>query len=434
MKRSIILLFIFFAQFAIGQVGKQEYITAEKSFQSGNYSACLMQLNQVESLLGNTNAVIEQLRVKSYLELNQYDKAYKSLMEFYKYPSSKTLVDEIDKLKSEILLSIAFEPLNRINTEHQDLTGSLQSRIYYINQIIDSINFKLEEQIISKFGKETMYSKIGTNKSVYFKPDGSCFLMESNFSLTDNLKYINTYWDIYSSDIDNLKSNSPLYLKLNAGSPYQSFAKSISAWRLKPNYLYTPFNYDRFANSFIVALTREKDNISKYNGNYYFEDLRSYNSSQPKTKITIHKGQWKKIEGKGIQISIQASKEIFPAQISKLQFRNKARGYYCTRYSNPPFGIESVESGTGIKLGYTKSFDIFNKTETQLVWASLDLHNEQKQIMLKSNQIQSSKMIYGPQTTELSELIDILKNIESGFIHFSPGTLRIYSSNEKLRI
>lgn len=100
MKYLFISLFFFcFCASVHGQSpeikAKAFYVQAEKSFEEKDYQDCLNYLEKVKNELGETNARILWLKVKSEFALNRIDDAQKSLEDFFKYPSAPALEKEM---------------------------------------------------------------------------------------------------------------------------------------------------------------------------------------------------------------------------------------------------------------------------------------------------------------------------------------------------
>lgn len=74
------------------------FTQAKSSYSSGDYTKTIESLNSAEQLLGSTNPVILNLKIKSYYNLKQYDDAKESLNQF-----SKVSGNADTKLKDETL-------------------------------------------------------------------------------------------------------------------------------------------------------------------------------------------------------------------------------------------------------------------------------------------------------------------------------------------
>lgn len=147
MKKSTIFLFsfIFLSSLVFGQKGKNEYLSAKKSYESGNFSNSLQQLKQVETILGETNAVIEHLRVKCYFELKKYKESNNALVEFYKYPFSAALLKEMQVYKKKILLADVSEPLKDLKRQQLELINQIEIRIKYVNLKINQKAIEIKQ-------------------------------------------------------------------------------------------------------------------------------------------------------------------------------------------------------------------------------------------------------------------------------------------------
>lgn len=71
------------------------YIEAEKNYGLENYQSAIKNLNKVEEILGDTNARVLALKVKSYFEIGDYSNAKNSLNQFTNYNSSEALKNEV---------------------------------------------------------------------------------------------------------------------------------------------------------------------------------------------------------------------------------------------------------------------------------------------------------------------------------------------------
>jgi len=76
---------------------------AEKSYDKGNYNEAIELTKLIEKRLGNTNAVIQYIRVKAFFKIKQYDLAQAALMKFYDYPSSELMTKEINTITESII-------------------------------------------------------------------------------------------------------------------------------------------------------------------------------------------------------------------------------------------------------------------------------------------------------------------------------------------
>lgn len=74
---------------------KAYYFSAEEQYNSGNYAKSLEYCDQVITLLGNTNARIEALRVKSYFSKGDIQKAKESFDLFITLKPDENLLKEV---------------------------------------------------------------------------------------------------------------------------------------------------------------------------------------------------------------------------------------------------------------------------------------------------------------------------------------------------
>lgn len=81
LRSSIVLLTLFFvcvagspvnAEMSDAAKAKQLYFTAEKQHADKDYDTALESLLKVEELMGGGNARVSHLRIKTYMEMEQY--------------------------------------------------------------------------------------------------------------------------------------------------------------------------------------------------------------------------------------------------------------------------------------------------------------------------------------------------------------------------
>src|SRR5690606_29174729 len=98
--KKLIHTFILLFAFTMAQAqtaddkAKAYYQEAQKAFESRNYQETIDYCKQVTDLLKTTNARIELLRIKSYYELEEFDKLKTSLHTFSDLPSNAELKTE----------------------------------------------------------------------------------------------------------------------------------------------------------------------------------------------------------------------------------------------------------------------------------------------------------------------------------------------------
>lgn len=74
---------------------KAYYIEAEKNYGLKKYQSALENLNKVEEVLGNTNARVLALKVKSFYNIGEFTNAKKMLSQFSNYNASEALKNEV---------------------------------------------------------------------------------------------------------------------------------------------------------------------------------------------------------------------------------------------------------------------------------------------------------------------------------------------------
>lgn len=100
MKKTIIIFFLIISGATFAQSNNDQarayFLQAKSSYESGSYTDAIEQLTKAEKLLGSTNPVILNLKVKAYYNLKQYDNAKTALNQFSKVRSNadSALVDE----------------------------------------------------------------------------------------------------------------------------------------------------------------------------------------------------------------------------------------------------------------------------------------------------------------------------------------------------
>lgn len=107
MKYYILILLLFsgflqsYAQNS-NDKAKAYYFNAEEQYQNKNYNKAIEYCEEVEKLLGNTNACVEALRVKSYYHSGQIEKAKKSLDDFLSLGADESLLKEVAPYTAKI--------------------------------------------------------------------------------------------------------------------------------------------------------------------------------------------------------------------------------------------------------------------------------------------------------------------------------------------
>lgn len=80
---SIIWMLPSHAQTSKNNQAKAYYFAAEESYKNKKYNDALVALEKVESLLGNSNAVLSALKVKVYYEQKEFIKAKNEIGVFF---------------------------------------------------------------------------------------------------------------------------------------------------------------------------------------------------------------------------------------------------------------------------------------------------------------------------------------------------------------
>lgn len=74
---------------------KAYYFEAATAFEKSDYNKVINYCQQVEDILGGSNARVEALRIKSYYELGETTKAQQALKSFYTYSTDENLTQEV---------------------------------------------------------------------------------------------------------------------------------------------------------------------------------------------------------------------------------------------------------------------------------------------------------------------------------------------------
>jgi hypothetical protein len=207
-----ILICISFAAIGVSQNAMEVYNVAIEKYNNSEYKSSLTHLNNAQNLLGQSNAVIENLKVKCYFELKDFEKAEKSLVSFFKYKAASHLVEEMKTyaaqirkaktsvLKDEILL--ARDKENAIYKEVEqslflDEIDSLEEETSNKKKALGIVETKLKYVPIA----EQLKGEIEKDLSIISKlENGKVYLLEMGSTLTrftSEKKYIVLYGDKY---------------------------------------------------------------------------------------------------------------------------------------------------------------------------------------------------------------------------------------------
>ncbi|MDT0554614.1 hypothetical protein [Patiriisocius hiemis] len=111
MNRIVCLIsFLLFAQIAIGQIDKQtenkikvKYLSAQADYKAANYWDALENIKEIEALAdGQKVASVQNIKVKCYIGVKQYDKAKKELEALYVLNPSPKILKDIASYESKI--------------------------------------------------------------------------------------------------------------------------------------------------------------------------------------------------------------------------------------------------------------------------------------------------------------------------------------------
>lgn len=277
MKYLITLSLFFFTITSFGQSSIELYKQAESLYNNDRANQALEKLAVCETSLNSSNAVIEQLRVKCYFELNEYDKAEKALINFFKYRASESLVEEmkdyaskihtvkIENAKKELQKSkkaaltdfntlsdnLFTSEMSKINKEIKKIKLSLTQKenddlieqdLQFLESLKEGFYYKFKGNKITSSSNEVSYIVFYGNKYViftipnkanlpnlntnntgkYFKPSSN---LEDETTAVVRYKRVN-YFYRKSSFYDNLALSSNEHI-LWSGKQYQSFDYEI---------------------------------------------------------------------------------------------------------------------------------------------------------------------------------------------------------------
>lgn len=171
-----ILIYLFIIpDYCIGQQTSFELFKyANNEFEEENYIECLDKLGSLKNQLESSNAVIENLRVKCYYELGQYDKAEKSLHEFFKYKAADYLIEEMLEYAETIQnqkVKVKEQQMMQFKTASdklfQDWESDYNSEINKIDKEIVEIQTKLKYAPFIASKKEELQNQYKLFKEVF---------------------------------------------------------------------------------------------------------------------------------------------------------------------------------------------------------------------------------------------------------------------------
>lgn len=177
MIRIIFILIYFFIipDYCIGQQTSFELFKyANNEFEEENYIESLDKLGSLKNQLGSSNAVIENLRVKCYYELGQYDNAEKSLNEFFKYKAADYLVEEMLAYAQQIqdqkrqIQQKRIEKLKTVTkTFFQDWASELETHTKEIQQELGTLDTKIKYAPYVALRKEDFKKQLNGFQQVF---------------------------------------------------------------------------------------------------------------------------------------------------------------------------------------------------------------------------------------------------------------------------
>jgi hypothetical protein len=157
------------------QTPKENYVNAEELYYSGDYSSAITKLNAVQSSLGVSNAVVEQLRVKCYFEQEEWVKTEKHLKKFFSYKASKELSDEMLDYAQKLQDRTFKASQDKIKEEAKKAEQTLLSFETSINTQIKTIE-RENENIIKAANHDKELNKLAISLKAGIESDLDDFL------------------------------------------------------------------------------------------------------------------------------------------------------------------------------------------------------------------------------------------------------------------
>lgn len=234
MKKTITLIALFFFTITFYPQSTQDkakayYFEAVNAYNEASYSKAIQRLNETEKLLGSTNAIILNLKIKAYYELKDYKNAKLSLDKFSK---EKGAEDDLKKETFSYIIKIEdglqeeenehLKELKRIGDNKKALLLIIeQNRIKKIEEEVkreEDLRLEEEERArelerIKMFKKKEKADFIkwhkekykDSNRNVFYKEQGKDFpkwgVVNGKFEVVIPFKYENISHidgDIYS--------------------------------------------------------------------------------------------------------------------------------------------------------------------------------------------------------------------------------------------
>lgn len=143
------------AQTSKNNQAKAYYFAAEESYKNKKYNDALVALEKVESLLGNSNAVLSALKVKVYYEQKEFIKAKNEIGVFFSFKASEALTREISSYLIDVDKGIVKE---------KELLANKQVIKVPASKPIIKPTIKLTQEIASKKVDVPVKNNINTPK------------------------------------------------------------------------------------------------------------------------------------------------------------------------------------------------------------------------------------------------------------------------------
>jgi len=118
----IMLSHLSFAQSSKNNQMKAYFYAAQGAYENQQYDDALTAIDKVESLLGNTNAQLSALKVKTYFKKNQFIKAKAEMDVFFGFTTTEVLAREVSSYLIQIDKGIKEEKV-QLEKEKNRLAG-----------------------------------------------------------------------------------------------------------------------------------------------------------------------------------------------------------------------------------------------------------------------------------------------------------------------
>lgn len=235
-----LLFFLLITNVCLGQGAKSLFDSANDYFERNQYSQALSKLNHCEKTLRSSNALIENLKVKCYFELGQYEKAEKSLQKFFKYKAADYLIDEMleygelmrkarakklieynkNKEKEELSSLTEILPIDEIEKIEKEIKGvkeeikEAQEKLEFANYepyrkfFHNNTQHNIERLADFKEGKVYLFHEYYKAKASAYKKETSYFVCFDNRYVIINIPGTTSQNNVEKMQKDNIKFTS----------------------------------------------------------------------------------------------------------------------------------------------------------------------------------------------------------------------------------